>query len=370
MAELSLSLRDGMIVAKPCSDDDEDDGPGRVLTVEEFLERLRDRTDIFGVEKNCRLRTTELAALLIAVLAGIWLSSNKTIRVGTDFYQHNVPGPVPDVTVFPHGIERLPSPPAPAEPAAAETGRRTMRPAPAAATRAVSGVNNGGVGSIRSRIVRMGIIGILSGHVRGRDVASGDFFGKGGFTRGIDNMLAGMSGLKQGGMTSVARQGPVSMGFGAGYGPAGFDGTASPGGEVDELINSLMTPPEAGLPIALKTVPSAFKDPQVAMLPGGRISGDGRNKAEIMRVVMQNLAALRYAYNRVLRQKPGLKGKVTIRFAIDEFGNVIHCEAVESTIGDKELEATVIGKILRWKFDRLNKPGDITEVVYPFVFSS
>jgi TonB family protein len=84
---------------------------------------------------------------------------------------------------------------------------------------------------------------------------------------------------------------------------------------------------------------------------------------------MQNLAALRYAYNKRLREKPGLKGKITVKFAIDEFGKVIFCQVVESTMADAELESTVTSKIRRWVFEKIDKPGDVTEVVYPFVFS-
>ena len=88
-----------------------------------------------------------------------------------------------------------------------------------------------------------------------------------------------------------------------------------------------------------------------------------------MRVVMQNISALRYSYNKRLREKPGLKGKITCKFAIDEFGKVIFCELLGSTMADPELEAEVIGKINRWVFDKIDKPGDVTEVQYPFVFA-
>jgi TonB family protein len=84
---------------------------------------------------------------------------------------------------------------------------------------------------------------------------------------------------------------------------------------------------------------------------------------------MQNIAALRYAYNKRLREKPGLKGKITVKFAIDEFGKVIFASVVESTMGDSELETIVVDKIKRWVFEKIDKPGDVTEVVYPFVFS-
>jgi TonB family protein len=100
---------------------------------------------------------------------------------------------------------------------------------------------------------------------------------------------------------------------------------------------------------------------------GGALTG-GRSRASIMRVVMQNLAALRYAYNQRLREKPGLKGKITVKFAIDEFGKIIFCQVVSSTMDDPSLEETVTAKIKRWVFEKIDKPGDVTEVVYPFVF--
>lgn len=85
--------------------------------------------------------------------------------------------------------------------------------------------------------------------------------------------------------------------------------------------------------------------------------------------MMQNIAALRYAYNKRLREKPGLKGRITVRFAIDEFGNVLYCAVEESSIDDNILETLVMNRIKHWRFEKIDKPGDITEVVYPFVFS-
>jgi hypothetical protein len=95
----------------------------------------------------------------------------------------------------------------------------------------------------------------------------------------------------------------------------------------------------------------------------------GRSKASINRVVMQNMAALRHAYNRRLRDKPGLNGRITVKFAIDEFGRVIFAQMVESTINDSELEGIVVDRVRSWNFDKIDKSGDVTEVTYPFMFS-
>jgi len=96
---------------------------------------------------------------------------------------------------------------------------------------------------------------------------------------------------------------------------------------------------------------------------------NGRSGASIQRVVMENMAELRYAYTKRLRDKPKMAGKVTVKFAIDEFGTVIFAQMVESTLNDSKLENTVVTKVKSWVFEEINKPGDITEVIYPFIFS-
>jgi len=54
------------------------------------------------------------------------------------------------------------------------------------------------------------------------------------------------------------------------------------------------------------------------LMPIDSISyGQIRTKASIMGVVMSDLPYLRYAYNWRLRQKPGLKGKIYVKFAIN-----------------------------------------------------
>jgi hypothetical protein len=89
-----------------------------------------------------------------------------------------------------------------------------------------------------------------------------------------------------------------------------------------------------------------------------------------MRVVTSNLAPMRYAYNERLRNSYALKGKITVRFAIDEFGKVIFCKVDSTTMRDTLFEATIVKQIYGWQFERIPKPGDITEVIYPFVFSN
>jgi outer membrane biosynthesis protein TonB len=90
-----------------------------------------------------------------------------------------------------------------------------------------------------------------------------------------------------------------------------------------------------------------------------------------MRVVLRELPKLKHAYNRKLRSNPGLQGKITVKFAIDEFGDVIFSEVMHdgTTVGDRELQNEFASIVKAWKFQRIPKPGDVTEVIYPFILS-
>ena len=94
----------------------------------------------------------------------------------------------------------------------------------------------------------------------------------------------------------------------------------------------------------------------------------GRSRGDIMRVVRQKMASLQYAYHQRLKDKPRIQGRITVRWSIDEFGNVISCKLVGTTINDDTFEQTVVNIIKMWEFGKINISGDVTEVEYPFVF--
>jgi len=235
-------------------------------------------------------------------------------------------------------------------------GSRTMPADP-------SGVSsNKGGGDPRVRVTQMGVLGVVSGQVKGKAVASADVFGKGGLPTDIDAILSNVGGLKSGGDGSSDRKGTAGIGYGSGYG-SGFGGS---GGGTDDLLGGLMGGGGGGLELRKKTGELKITSPD--FLRGGSLTG-GRSRASIQRVVMQNMAALRYAYNKRLREKPGMCGKITVKFAIDEFGKAIFAKVVESSMNDSALEQTVLHRIKSWDFERIDKPGDVTEVTYPLVFS-
>jgi TonB family protein len=339
--------------------DDDEDEPGRLLTDEEYSQKMRERGDIFVFEGDKRLRYIEIICLILAVITGMYLSTREIVEVATDFFEK-----IPEERVAKLVKEELPATLQKKKDDEKKkedeklNDKKKLKPSK---NKGKGGMTGGG-GDPRARVTQKGVLGIISGQIKGKSVASADIFGKGGFATDIDAILQGVGGLKAGGSGGVGRKGVAGIGYGAGYG-SGFGGSGS--GGIDDLIGGLMGGGGGGLNLK-KRGSLKIKAPQFTK--GGALTG-GRSKASIMRVVMQNLAALRYAYNKRLREKPGLKGKITVKFAIDEFGKVIFCQVVNSTMGDSQLEKTVVGKIRLWKFEKIDKPGDVTEVVYPFVFS-
>ncbi|MBN1306290.1 MAG: energy transducer TonB [Chitinispirillaceae bacterium] len=351
-----------VVVASSGDGEDEED-EGRTLSDQEYMQVLKSRPDIFIIEKDKRLRYIEMVSMLVGVIFGFWLSTMEVVKVATDFYQK-----IPEERIaklmssqdLPETLKKQEQDDKKKE--EIKTEKTDVKKLKESKSKGAGGTTGGG-GDPRARVTKQGVLGIISGQVKGKTVASADLFGKGGFATGIDAILSGVGGLKSGGGGGAGRKGAAGIGYGAGYG-SGFGGSGA--GGIDDLIGGLMGGGEGG-GLELKKRGS-LKISAPDFLKGGSLTG-GRSKASIMRVVMQNLAALRYAYNKRLRDKPGLKGKITVKFAIDEFGKVIFCQVVESTMADPELESAVSDKIKRWVFEKIDKPGDVTEVIYPFVFS-
>ncbi len=337
-------------------DDDEDDEPSRVLSEAEYAEVLKNRGDIFRTEKQNALRNTELICMILAILVGIYFSTREIVEIATDFFEK-----VPEERVAKLVKEEVDATLDKKKEEKKEEIKSDKKKLTPKKSTGKGGMQGGG-GDPRARVTQKGVLGIISGQIKGKSVASADIFGKGGFATDIDAILSGVGGLKSGGSGGVGRKGVAGIGYGAGYG-SGFGGSGA--GGIDDLIGGLMGGDGGGLNLKKR---GSLKISAPEFLKGGALTG-GRSKASIMRVVMQNLAALRYAYNKRLRDKPGLNGKITCKFAIDEFGKVIFCQVVESTMGDSELESLIAAKIKLWKFEKIDKPGDVTEVVYPFVFS-
>ena len=92
----------------------------------------------------------------------------------------------------------------------------------------------------------------------------------------------------------------------------------------------------------------------------------GRSIGEIRDIVAQYIAGLKYLYDRELKQRPSLHGKVTVEFVVTAPGEVSEVRLVSSALGHPGLESAILGRIRGWRFP--TKPGDATRVTFPFDF--
>ncbi len=91
------------------------------------------------------------------------------------------------------------------------------------------------------------------------------------------------------------------------------------------------------------------------------------DKEIIRRVIRENIAQIKYCYERELTRTPGLAGKVQVKFVIGAQGNVQSAVVAESSMNNKSAEACMTGKVRQWLFPK-PKGGGIVIVTYPFIF--
>lgn len=91
------------------------------------------------------------------------------------------------------------------------------------------------------------------------------------------------------------------------------------------------------------------------------------DKEIIRRVVRENMAQVRYCYERELTRTPGLFGKVTMKWTISDQGKVITASVLETQMKNAAVEQCLARRIQGWRFPK-PKGGGTVVVTYPFVF--
>lgn len=340
--------------------DDEDDRETHAVSPTELIGRIRESTELFAVERDTVLPRAQVITCISALCLG-WYFMNVEVARGVsaiiipraESVERSIEVLREPVTDPRRHIERprvLKSPRVPTVPPA------QANPVERSSTSAT------GNGSPMARLMKENVFASANAGAAD-DVLSGE----GGFAKNIDRILQnagrGLSRSHRSGANG--RRGFESIGFG--LGPAGHPEGTGLGDEYDRLMR--------GSSASLELKGERRKEPISAVgteLPPPRVGTvEGmRNRADIQRTVLQNIPSLRHSYNRRLQARPGLAGKVTVRFAIDEYGNVLYCEVLSSTLRDAELERTIQSQIKRWRFRSIDRTGDVTVIEYPFVFSA
>ena len=101
---------------------------------------------------------------------------------------------------------------------------------------------------------------------------------------------------------------------------------------------------------------------------GAAANAANRDDKVISQYVKDNMRSIKAAYDRVLKSKPELSGKITVRFTILPSGKVGDVEIADSTIDDAELLDRIIKVVRNWRFPVIpDTEGDVT-VNFPFLF--
>lgn len=83
----------------------------------------------------------------------------------------------------------------------------------------------------------------------------------------------------------------------------------------------------------------------------GRSGKASRSREEIEMVFDRNKAAIYAIYNRALRDRPELQGKVVIELTIAPSGEVTACRVVSSDLNDPDLEHKLVARIRLFQFE-------------------
>lgn len=219
----------------------------------------------------------------------------------------------------------------------------------------MEGEVNGG-GGAAERVSDMGLLKALHSDSPLSALADGpsvsDILGGLGSARTVWGRGSGGTGLRGtgsgGGGTgpgTLFGGGGVGTGVGVGSGSGGGRGSGGPGAR--------------GRPHGEVAVRMTTEAPHVS----GYLSPE-----QIMRVVRQNQAAVRYCYEAQLQRQPSLRGRIEIAWRINREGRVTTSRVARSTMGNPGVEGCIVRQVRNWRFDQPD--GGEVDVVFPFIFGA
>lgn len=89
----------------------------------------------------------------------------------------------------------------------------------------------------------------------------------------------------------------------------------------------------------------------------------------VLRVIRSKQAIIRRCYEKELRFKKGLGGRVLVKFEIGDGGKVLTAKIEESSLGDSGVENCLRNELVTWQFP--DPPaGSTAEVLFPFNFQT
>lgn len=310
-------------------------------------------------EPGDRGRNTRAA--MIAALGGLFF-----FAVGAVFVIGDHP-PVPRESSIAEFTIPLPQEPAPEVTKPVEPEEVEVVEVDAGADRPIADPDQGG--STESRTIAhppTSPAGVMAGSVMARaNTDMGDLIGNDAdpdAANMVDVILSGPGGLRGSNPTGRAGDGDDRMAGigGVGLGSGGRNGFGTGRGSIEGTMR-------AGINgrgtdgVATRGIVHPPKPTDVEM--GG--DAGSRSPESILRVIRTHIGGFRYTYEKALKERPDIGGKISLRFTIVPSGDITAIEVVSSSTGVGSLDDEIKDRAKRMRFDQIDK-GNVT-VTYAFV---
>ncbi len=197
------------------------------------------------------------------------------------------------------------------------------------------------------------LLGALSAEGGG---ALADVLAGGAVTGNAEDVLAQAAGV---GVATGSAGGTLRTRAGGGTGDrtSGLGGLSAAAG-AGKIVGE-------GGAITEKTVKGRIDGAKDADMEGG--TGDFDAKLVVAQFKAR-MRAIQICYEQQLRRNPGLQGKVTVQFTIEQSGSVSKATATENTTNDPAVAACVTDTVRRFRFNPGPEGGSVT-FSYPIVFA-
>jgi hypothetical protein len=201
-----------------------------------------------------------------------------------------------------------------------------------------------------AEVQRLGLLPILTARAADGRSPIADVLASGGVDRPQEEAFNGIGGI------GVAGLDPLP-----GLTPSGGHGKL---GTIDTLLrpHGISAPARTG-PAGAERAVAPRVDIVRPVLESGQADLDA-----IVRDIRSRRKAIAACYERALKSRPTLAGKLVVRFSIASAGTVVAVDIDEDTLGAADVAGCVRGLIARWRFP---PPADApVEVSFPFVFQA
>ena len=172
-----------------------------------------------------------------------------------------------------------------------------------------------------------------------------------GLVSDLKSILGGGTNLKVGGKKTKDNLDPLDQLIGTG-GSGGIDDFLS---SMDEEVEEVTLKKQVRVNLSQATSKSGSEEALGA-----------RSDQSVMSVVNARMGRITWLYEKYLKRKPNLRGKVSVQFTITANGFVTSVKVLESTINHSQLEKDIVNLIKRLKFEPI--PQGNATFVFPFHF--